>query len=62
MSRKGRPITRWDKLTLNLRRKARLTQSQLANVLGATQPAVSIWEKGFSTPTKAYRRKLEVLA
>jgi len=34
-----------------LRKKARLTQEQLASLVGVEQPAVAMWESGLRLPT-----------
>lgn len=43
---------------LELRRKAGLTQEQLAKKLGIDQTAVSNWERGKCTPLQKFRKKL----
>lgn len=60
--KKGRPRTHWHKLVLSIRRRANLTQAQLAALLNATQPAVCNWEWATNEPQPKFKRKLEVLA
>ena len=60
--RKGRPRIHWHKLVLSIRRRANITQAQMAELLNATQPAVSNWEWAMTEPQAKFKRKLEVLA
>jgi DNA-binding transcriptional regulator YiaG len=62
MTRKGRPRQQWWKLVYNIRRRANLTQKQLALVLGVSQTQVCRWELADGRPQSRHRRKLEVLA
>jgi transcriptional regulator with XRE-family HTH domain len=45
-----------------LRRRVGVSQAELADMLGVTQPAVSAWEAGRRTPTGAAAEKLERIA
>lgn len=60
--KKGRPRIYWCRLTRKIRHKAGLSQTQLAVLLGTSQPAVSHWEQGVITPVRRHRLKLEALA
>jgi transcriptional regulator with XRE-family HTH domain len=61
MTRRGRPRQQWWKLVYDIRRRADLTQKQLARVIGVSQAQVSRWELAEDRPQPRHRRKLEVL-
>lgn len=59
--KRGRPRQQWWKLVYDIRRRAELTQDQLARVLGVSQAEVCRWELADVRPQPRHRRKLEAL-
>ena len=57
----GRPLPpSKEKINIELKRREKgLSQTELAEMIGATQPMVSKWEKGLVTPSDEYMEKLK---
>lgn len=45
----------------DLRKKANLTQAEIARSVNVSQCTVSVWESGINAPLKKYRRQLALV-